>query len=722
MSTENKKKGFSRRKFLTRSAIGLGVILGSGYLSRNLIRRYLAGAINELEPSYQGNTKSPSLWFEITAANEIILHSPKVEMGQGTFTGLAQIAADELEVDISQIQVVHAASASGNLDGLSTGGSTSISGLWQPLRELAATMREMVKQAAAQQMGVDVAELSVNNGVITAAGKSLTYGAVVKEVSEWVVPKTPPLKPIKDYKFVGKPVPRVDLRDKVLGAPIFGMDATMPDMLFGAVVRPPMIGATYAGADTAAAAKMPGVVKIVSEPDFVGVVATSRMAAENAKQAIQANWTTEKSWQTADIEAMIKVGQGTPYVIQKSGNAQRLLAAGEDIITAEFKSPIGAHAQLEPNGAVAFVEGDKATIMISTQVVKLTRGEVAKRLGIAEENVNIQPTFLGGGFGRRLHTPNAVQAAVLSKAVGKPVKCFFDRQEEFQNDTFRPPTHHVLKAKLDADGMIAAIEHNVSSGDVMFGSPMFPALAEPLLGADVGAWRGGMIQYGAIPNYQTISWRVKLPFATSWWRSLGLLANTFAIESFMDELALKAGKDPVEYRLAQIQDDEAGTRLKSVIRAAAEKAGWRDEVVDGRAMGFAASTDAQTPCAQVVEVSIENEEIKVHKVTCAIDPGLAVNPDQVRAQCEGAIIMGLSATMYEQMIVKDSVLYPTIYGPYRMALMRDAPREIDVVILENTGVPGAVGEPPLGPIGAAIANAVFRLTGRRLREMPLAIA
>jgi isoquinoline 1-oxidoreductase beta subunit len=276
-----------------------------------------------------------------------------------------------------------------------------------------------------------------------------------------------------------------------------------------------------------------------------------------------------------------------------------------------------------------------------------------------------------------------------------------------------------MKAKLGADGMIEALEHNVSSGDVMYGSPLIPGIADTLLGADVGAWRGGMIQYGGIPNYRALSWRVKLPFATSWWRSLGLLANTFAIESFMDELAIAAKKDPVQFRLNQIQNDDTGLRLKEVIKAAAEKAGWRDGVTNGRAMGFAASTDANTPVAQVAEVSIEENGIKIHKVTCAIDPGLAVNPDQIRAQCEGAITMGMSAAMYEQMHVKDGELYPVIYGPYQMALMKHAPREIEVVILENAPYPGAVGEPPLGPIGAAIANAVFRLTGQRLRSMPL---
>lgn len=719
--TGRKKKGWSRRKFLVRGTVGVGVLLGLGYVTKSRWRRSLAGVANSVETPYVGTGKSAPLWFEISADNRIKLHSPKVEMGQGTFTSLAQMAADELEVDINRIEVVHAHSASGNVDLFATGGSTSVSGLWHPMRELAATMREMLKNHAAELLNTTTDQLSVADGVISYGEEQLTYGDVAARVEEWDIPSTPELKERSDYKFIGKPIPRVDLVPKVVGDPIFGMDATMPDMLYGAVVRPTQIGAKFAGADISEAEKMPDVVKVVLEPDFVGVVATSRMAAERAKAVIKPNWEVAKVWEYEEIVGMIQVGKGTPYSVQKEGEPEKALAEG-DIVTAEYNSPIGAHAQLEPNGALAFVEEDKATIVISTQVIEITRKEVAKRLGFRKKQVNIQPTFLGGGFGRRLHTPNAIQAAVLSKAVGKPVKCFFTRQEEFQHDTFRPPTHHVLKAKLGANGLIEAIEHNVSSGDVAYGSPLVPPFGNELLGADLGAWRGGMIQYSNIPNYQAISWRVKLPFATSWWRSLGLLANTFAIESFMDELAVATGKDPVQFRLAQIDDEKRGHRLKEVIKAVAEKANYRDGVHDGRAMGFAASIDVNTPCAQVVEVSMEDGEIVVHKVTCAIDPGIAVNPDQVRAQCEGAIIMGMSAAMYETMTVKKGQLLPTIYGPYRMAQMRNAPKEIDVIILENDDKPGAVGEPPLGPIGAAVANAAFRLTGRRLRSMPLSLA
>jgi len=719
-NTEHKKKGWSRRKFLVRSSVGLGVVIGTGYFTRNIWQRYIAQIANTLEAPYQGSTKA-SLWFEVTAENEIILHSTKVEMGQGTFTGLAQIAADELDVDIASVKVVHAETISGNVDPFATGGSTSISSLWTPLREMAATMREMIRTEAAKQFGVALSDVSVNQGTVTDGKQTATFGEIVAKAGEWEDVDTPELKEIKSYKFVGKGVPRVDLKDKVNGAPIFGMDAQMPDMLYGAVLRPSVIDAKLANANTSVAEGMPGVVKVIKEEDFIGVIAESYYQAEKAKNTIEADWIINRDWQSEEIVNMIEVGKGHPQTIQKRGNVNRSFDQ-ESVVTAEFRSPIGAHAQIEPNGAVAHVEEDKATIMMSTQVIEITRKEVAKRLGLKKGKVNIKPTYLGGGFGRRLHTPNAVQAAVMSKAVGRPVKSFLNRQEEFQNDTFRPPTHHILKAKLNNDGLIEALEHNVSSGSVAYGSPMLPSVVNKIIGSDVGAWRGGMIQYSGIPNVKAVSWHVSLPFATSWWRSLGLLANTFAIESFMDELAILADRDPIDFRLAQISNDKAGFRLKEVIKAAKQKAEWDNTISDGRAMGFACSTDANTPCAHIAEVSVNNNVIKVEKVTCVMDPGLVVNPDQVKAQCEGSIIMGLSAAMYEKMEVIDNKLKPTIYGPYKMALIRNAPKEIDVVLLENEETPGAVGEPPLGPIAAAIANAVFKLTGKRLREMPLNLA
>lgn len=714
---EKKKKELSRRTFLIRGGLGtVGLLAVGTYIFRNPLRRSVLGMANSMELSYMGETKNPMLWFEITKDNTVILHSPKVEMGQGTFTGLAQMAAEELEIPIEKIKVVHAATSTGNIDTMGTGGSTSISGLWIPLRELAATMREMIKGEAARKLRTPISNLSVVDGVITGNGRSITYAEAVDGVTEWDVPDTPPLKEIENYKYIGKPVPRVDLEAKVFGEPIFGMDAHMSDMLYGCVVRPHKIGSKYISADVSEAETMPGVVKVIREEDFVGVIATSLIEAENAKKVIKVQWETPNNLETENITKLITVGNGKSIIIQKEGNE---LAETDGAVTLEFRTPIGAHAQIEPNGVLAFVKDNKATIQISTQVIGITRQEVADRLGFDEENVNVIPTYLGGGFGRRLHTPHAVQAAVMSKVVGKPVKYFFSRKEEFQHDMFRPPTHHILKGKLNSTGLLENLEHHFVSGDVANNSAMMPSIVHSILGADIGAIRGGFIQYSKVPNYRSVYWHVNLPFATSWWRSLGLLANTFAIESFIDEMALKAKKNPVDFRLAHINDDQTGKRLKNVIRAAAKKAGYIEGISNGRAMGFASSVDAGTPCAHVAEVSIENNEIRIHKVTVALDPGIAVNPDQVKAQCEGCVIMGLSAVLFEQMLVENGELTPTIYGPYQMALMKHAPKHIEVVLLQGIDKPGPVGEPPLGPIGAAIANAVRRLTGKRLTVLPL---
>lgn len=718
------EKKVSRRNFLIKSSIGTGVMIGVALTGCGPFRTFINETIDESEGLPYTNKFGAITWFEVTAEDRIRLHSPKVEMGQGIFTGLAQMAAEELGVDIDRIEVVNASTLNGPIDPRSTGGSDSTSSLWTPLRELAAKMREMLKANAAELIGVSADELTVGNGIVHGKGKTISFGEIVKGAKKWKEPKKVTLKTKDQFKVIGKPIPRIDLEPKVMGEPIFGFDVTMPGMLYGSVVRCPYVDATMGPVDYSEAEKMPGVVKVVVDNGCIGVVAKTKFEADAAKETIKVKWKRNKNWQQADIEKTVEVGQGDPIVIQKEGKPDNFLE-GEGVITAEFKSPIGAHAHIEPNGCVAHVTADKAVIKMSTQVPKYTRTEVAEQLGLKEEQVEVQSTYLGGGFGRRLHTPNAMQAALLSRAVGKPVHVFFTRQEEFQNDTFRPPTHHLLKAKLGDDGMIQAIEHNVSSGDVAYGpdgSVIVPSFAKTLLGADIGAWRGGMFQYKKIPNLKAVSWRVPMPFATSWWRSLGLLANTFAIESFIDELALKAGRDPVQFRLDQILDEGRGLRYKKVIKAAAEKGEWGKEMPKGFAQGFAASIDANTPVAHVVEVSVEGKDIKVHKVTCSIDCGIVVNPDSVRAQCEGGIIMGLSAAMYEKMEVVDGQIKPVIYGPYKMARLAHAPKEIDTVIIDSDNDPSGVGEPPMGPIGAAIANAVFRITGQRLRELPLSLA
>ena len=442
-NSKKRKKGVKRRKFLKYTGAGLALMIGGTWLARNPIRRTVFASAEVTIGPYPGDT-TPQLWLEVTPQDEILLHSAKVEMGQGTFTGLAQLAAEELEVAVEKIKVVHAETISGNMDLFATGGSMSIATLWVPLREMAAIMREMMRNKAAEKLGVAVGDLSLSEGVFSAQGKSLTYGEVVEGVSEWDVPDAPELKPKSAFKYIGKEVPRVDLHDKVVGAPIFGIDATYPDMLYASVVRPRLVDAKMSSFDFTEAEKMPGVVKIVQEHDFVGVVAETQVEALNARKKIKFDYTPNNTWNLADIKEKIKVGTGTKTVIQKNGDSPKDIDGEGEVIEMEFRSPIGAHAQMEPNGAVAWYKDGKVDIKVSTQVPKFTRDEVAKVMGISTDDVNIIPTFLGGGFGRRLHTPNAVQAGILSRAVGRPVKSFLDRKQEFQNDTFRPPSHHIM--------------------------------------------------------------------------------------------------------------------------------------------------------------------------------------------------------------------------------------------------------------------------------------
>jgi isoquinoline 1-oxidoreductase beta subunit len=710
---------FSRRNFLVKSGIGIGLALGLGIIGKSFVRRKFAEQADKGVLRTFSTNDEPTLWFEILANNQLTIYSPKVEMGQGIFMALAQIVAEELDADIQHIQVVNSTTKRGPNDPNTTGGSDSVSSMYMALRTLAANMREMIKLQAAKIWNVSPDSLITQNSIVSYQTKKLTYGEIVAQTPTWIIPDTEPvLKKNTDFKIIGKALPRVDLIAKIKAEPIFGIDASFPNMLFATVLRPPQFDVTIVSIDTTLAEHSTGVKKVFVEKDFVGIVALSRYQALEAKQKLKVTWTQpEKPVQQQDILATVQVGKGTPTLIQSSGDTESFWQ-DTDIYTAEYHSPMGAHAQMEPNGATAWYQDGKVTLKMSTQSVLLTRSEVAKATGIAEEDIDIQPTFLGGGFGRRLYTPHAAEAVILSRAVEQPVQVLFEREEEFQNSYLRPPTHHVLKAKLQ-NGRIIALEHNTSSGDVAFGSSLVPSFAAPILGADFGAWRGGMLQYERIPNFQTISWRCQLPFATSWWRGLGLLANSFAIESFIDELAFKSHIDPIAFRIAHIADDERGTRLKGVLKAVEKMAEWKNPLLpQGHALGIACSTDVNTPVAQVVEIKLENEQIKVVKVYCAIDAGLVINPDGIKAQCEGAIMMGLSASMYEEIQIENSKVMPNQYLSYQMAQLKDAP-EIIIEIVSTGDTPRGVGEPPIGPIGAAIANAVAKLTGIRLNRMPL---
>jgi isoquinoline 1-oxidoreductase beta subunit len=377
---------------------------------------------------------------------------------------------------------------------------------------------------------------------------------------------------------------------------------------------------------------------------------------------------------------------------------------------------MAAHAHLEPQAALVEVKPERVRVWMSTQAPGSIRKQVAKALGREEESVELLPTHVGGGFGRRLDARAALEAARLSQATGRPVHVGWNRTEELRHGFYRPPTHHRLRASLEESGRVLAFEHQQASGDVIFG--MVPEVVATVMGADFGAWRGGTLQYTAVPHRQVRAQRVRLPVPTGSWRGLGLLANTFALEGFMDELAHAAGEDPLAFRLKHLGEDEQGRRWRRVLEAAATRAGWGTAVPEGRARGLACSVDAKTVVAQVAEVSVEGGRVRVHRITCAVDCGLVVNPDGATAQVEGAVTMALSSTLLEQLTWKDGQVQAENFHDYPLLTMADAP-DIDTVFVGEGETPLGMGEPPLGPVAAAVANAVFALTGQRLRSLPL---
>lgn len=708
----------TRRGFLIGTGITAGVAaLGVGFGLPAL--RLTAARMFDGASAPGGATNDPLAWFEIGEDDTITLYVTKVEMGQGVHTAFAQIGAEELGVSLDQLTVRQATTHVGPFDAFGTAGSSSVSGAYQALREAGALLREMLKAEAAVALGQPVTTLVAANGAFAVAAdpsQRITYGQVVARKSSWDVPEEiPALKSEAEFSVIGQSAPRVDIPAKVTGQAKYGFDMRVEGMRYGAVARPTTIEAKLISAAPGTALEVPGVEKVVIRDGFAGVVATSRAAARAGLAQMELTWDEGKPWQQAEIEALVAIEDRGGVVIQREGNAPRLLNEAISL-SAEYFTPLAAHASLETQAALALVTAEKATVWASTQSQGGTRGDVASALKMSEEQVEVIPTYLGGGFGRKSVTEAGREAAILSQEAGVPVHIGWDRTEEMRNGYFRPPTRSRLFARLDERGRIQALEHRQASGDVLFA--FFPSIAADVVGADFGAWRGATIHYGGIPNRQTRAWRSKLPVRTASWRGLGLFANTFAVESFMDELAHLAGQDPLDFRLAHLSDSFNDQRMAAVLRAAAERAGWGDQLPEGRARGIACATDVDTQVALVAEVSMTEGRIRVHKMTAAMDCGLVINPDGAEAQVQGNIIWGVGSTLLEELTVADGRVVPANFDRYPLLTMADAPA-IEVILLEaGDGKPRGVGEPAIGPVGAAIANAVFSLTGKRLRQLP----
>lgn len=718
-SESPERRRLSRRDFLIVLGVGAaglyaGVRLGTPYLRLRLVE-----FLEESGGPPSNIDAPPDAWFEIRIDNTVNLYLPKSEMGQGVHTGLAQIAAEELEVNLDQMQVFHAPTTR-LVDPVGTSASNTISSLFTPILEVAATLRELMRAEAAKQLNVQPQDLVLEAGVFRVKSdpdRQRSYGELFQSLDQWELPEDPPLlKDPSQYRLIGQPSPRVDLPAKLVGKAVYGFDVRVPGMLYGAVARADTIEGKLISASPGQAADQPGVVQVITEDDFAGVVAASREQAYQALANLQLEWEPGKLWQQEEIEAMVTVGEGSSVVIQREGNVDQALKSGT-LVEAEYRTPMAFHAYLEPMAAVADVRPDGVEIWASTQAASRLRGAVADAIQRQQDEIVVHPVYLGGGFGRKIDEGAAVEAARLSQAAGKPVQVAMSRPEDFSTGFVRPPTNNILRASLDSNGKITAIEHQASSGEVAF--PFLPSIMGRVLGADFGSYRGANIFY-SVPNIKTTAWLAQLPVSTGWWRGLGLLPNTFAVESFIDELSYAANLDPLEFRLLHVPDDESGLRTRNALQVAADEAKWGSSLPQGHAQGVAMSYDYGTILVEIAEVSVENDHVLVHKVTAVADPGLVINPDSVTAQTQGAITMGLSATLLEEVQIEDGAFQASNFNQYPLLRNADAP-DIEVVVLNSRNTPTGMGEPPIGPIPAAVANAVFAATGQRLRRLPLKI-
>jgi len=731
-TTENtSRRRISRRGFLKVLGIGAGgLVVGAVVGGPTILREAQLGInqffLNGALPTPDG-PESPFMWFEIAPDNQATLYMPKIEMGQGIHTTLAQMAAEELELDWETVSVKTPDTESAfNPELVFTFGSTSTIALYEPTRKIGATMRQMLMTEAATQLGVDVSDLQAENSVISSKGDSSlskTYGAIIADKSgEWVIPEEAvALKSNDEFKYIGQPLKRVDFYEKLTGRAVYGYDAKMPDMLYGAIARPPRIGATLASASVGTADQQPGVIEVVILDNFAGIVAEHRSQAYAALEFLELEWEGGTTASQQDIIDIVTVPNEGGTLIQREGDVPANINNGTQL-TAEYRTAMVAHAHLEPQGALVDVQDNKVTVQVATQHPGLTKGAIAEALDVEENMVHIIPTYLGGGFGRKLGFDVAVEAAYLSRAVGRPVHVGWNRPEDMRYGQFRPPVHNMLTASIE-NGEVSAVEHKLASGDVFFflSGSMLPSFVEGILGADPLAAFGSQLVY-AFPNRQVIYHRTKIPVPTAFWRGLGTFPNTFAVETFVDEMADATDMNPMDFRLKYLPQDDLGNRMKAVLEQVGELSDWYGDIPEGRGRGLALSYDRGTVSALVLECSIEDDKVRTHHAWCVADPGLVVNPDGARAQVEGTIVMALSSVYHEAINIEDGMITNENFNTYPLIRMQDTP-EITVEFINSGDTPvGGMGEPVIGTIPAAVSNAIFNLNGERIRELPIQLA
>jgi isoquinoline 1-oxidoreductase beta subunit len=644
-------------------------------------------------------------------------------MGQGITTALPMLIAEELEVDLRRVKVVAAPVAAAYAHpqvGLQfTGGSMSVASEWERLRKAGATAREMLLSAAAGTWKVDKASLRAENGrVLGPGGRVLTYGQLVDKARLLPVPADVPLKDPSRFKIIGKPTRRLDSREKVTGAATFGLDAKTPGMLVAVVARPPVFGGKATRIDADGARAVRGVKQVIPIPSGVAVVADSFWAAKKGRDTLRIEW-EEGAGGTVDTDAMqtdyTRLARTPGTRARRFGDAEAALGSASRRITAEYDMPYLAHAPMEPLNCLAAVTGDRCEIWTGTQLQTVDQANAARAAGLKPEQVQIHTLYLGGGFGRRANPGSdfIVEAVHVAKAAGAPVKTIWTREDDVRGGFYRPMWRSALTAGLDATGKPVAWKHTIVGQSIIEGTPFAPAMIKD--GIDETSVEGAADLAYAVPNVAVDLHSPRSPVPVLWWRSVGHTHTGFVVESFIDELAHAAGKDPYQYRRELLT---ARPRHLAVLDLAARRAGWGTPLPPGRARGIAVHASFGSWCAQVAEISAQDRTLKVHRVVCAVDCGRAINPETIRAQMEGGIVFGLSAALYGQITLKQGRVQQSNFHDYPV-LRIDGMPAVEVHIVQSTEPPSGIGEPGTPLMAAAVCNALFVLTGRRIRSLPL---
>ncbi|WP_437724832.1 molybdopterin cofactor-binding domain-containing protein [Sorangium sp. So ce861] len=709
----------SRRDFLhVASASAAGLLLSFHVPERARAAPKAAPSPAQLPP--------PNAFVRVGPDESVTVLLAHSEMGQGIWTGLAMLIAEELDCEWSRVQSEHAPAAPVYAHPVFhaqlTGGSSSTNSEFLRYRTVGAMAKDMLVRAAAARWKVAPEACRAANGVVTRGKDQLTYGQVAADAMKLSPPTKVKLKDPKDWKLIGTRVRRLDTPEKISGKARFGIDVHFPGLRTAVVLHPPAFGAKLARFDPSAALQVPGVEKVVPVASGVAVVAAHFWAAKLGRDALRAEWTPPEGGglDTAKLLAEFRaLSRKTGAIAVDVGEVDAGLGAAKARLDLEYDVPYLAHAPMEPLGGTVKIDGDRCEIWVSTQSPGATQQSAAKILGVPPEKVDVHTTFLGGGFGRRgsQGVDFAPEAVMVAKAAGVPVKLVWTREDDIRGGYYRPMYAHRVQVGVDARGMPVAWDHVVVGQSIVGGTPLEPAFVKN--GVDSTTVEGIVDSpyLEPIPARRVSAHSPKTPIPALWWRSVGHSHTAFVMESAIDELAHAAGQDPLAYRLALLKGKPRHARA---LELAADKAGWGKAPAEGRGRGLAVHESYGSIVAEVAEVSIDQGRIRVHEVTCAVDCGTAVNPLGVEAQLQSGVVFGLTAALYGKLTLVGGKVQESNFHDYPMLRMFEMPR-IAVHILQSNAEMGGIGEPGTPPIAPAVANAVFALTKRRLRSLPLRV-